>query len=152
MVLDLVIRRSLVLHCQVSRAGLSCPKLTGLGLQAGGMHGPFLQKLLRDSNPPQVLIKTLLMLSQLARIARTGNEVMPGNYELIHQADVYSHLRKLFSHPDSGVRLRLCSLIGVQLFLPRPTPHKTVCAALRRVCLYGRRWSCAEFFHHHGLC
>lgn len=82
-------------------------------VQAGGMNGPFLQKLLRDNNPEQVLIKTLLMLSQLARIARTGDSVMAGNYELIHRADVYSHLRKLFSHPDAGVRMRLCSLIGV---------------------------------------
>lgn len=84
------------------------------------MQGPFLQKMLRESNPEQVLIKTLLIVSQLARIARTGNEAMSGNYELIHRADIYGHLRKLFSHPDPGVRMRLCSLIG-------SLPHHAVC-------------------------
>lgn len=96
------------------------PSILVLTMQAGGMHGPFLQKLLRDSNPEQVLIKTLLIISQLARIARTGNEVMAGNYELIHRADIYGLLRKLFSHSDPGVRMRLCSLIGMgasKLFL-----------------------------------
>eukprot|EP00892_Ulva_mutabilis_P007689 jgi/Ulvmu1/5292/UM022_0086.1 len=81
-------------------------------IAAGGMQATFLQKMLRESNPEQVLIKTLLIVSQLARIARTGNEAMSGNYELIHRADIYGHLRKLFSHPDPGVRMRLCSLIG----------------------------------------
>jgi hypothetical protein len=81
-------------------------------MQAGGLQSHFLQKLLRESNPSVVLVKTLLIISQMARIARVGSKTLGGNYELIHRADIYSALRRLFTHTDPGVRMRLCSLVG----------------------------------------
>jgi hypothetical protein len=86
-------------------------------VQAGGMQSTFLQKLLRESNPSLVLIKTLLIISQMARIARVGSTTLSGNYELIHRADIYQALRRLFTHTDAGVRMRLCSLVGTHLFI-----------------------------------
>ena len=60
-----------------------------------------------------MLVKTLLIISQMARIARVGSKTLGGNYELIHRADIYGALRRLFTHTDPGVRMRLCSLVGV---------------------------------------
>lgn len=76
------------------------------------MKDQFLQKLLRENNPSVVLVKTLLIISQMARIARVGSKTLGGNYELINRADIYGALRRLFTHTDPGVRMRLCSLVG----------------------------------------
>jgi hypothetical protein len=89
-------------------------------VQAKGMHGTFLQKLLRESNPEDILIKTLLIIGQMARIAKKDS-AMRHNYDLIHRADVYSALRKLFSHKAPVVRMRLCSLIGASATYLRTT-------------------------------
>mmetsp|Transcript_14695 Transcript_14695/g.2420 ORF Transcript_14695/g.2420 Transcript_14695/m.2420 type:complete len:91 (+) Transcript_14695:31-303(+) len=61
--------------------------------------------LLQDDNSALLLIDTLSLISQLARLSKE-------NYELIHQANLYAQLRKLIDHKDSGVRSKVCNLIG----------------------------------------
>lgn len=79
----------------------------------------------RDSNCSIVLERMLLILSQLARMAapsRTASagsaparNLMAGNYDRIHKSDFYGPVRKLLSHSDAQVRMRVCNLVGMHL-------------------------------------
>jgi hypothetical protein len=90
-------------------------------LQGGGLKAAFIQKMFRDSTSVEVLVRMLLIISQLARMAKvSGRNTAPAssmanNYELIHKSDFYSTLKKLFNHKDSSVRMRVCNLIGTFL-------------------------------------
>ena len=86
------------------------------------MKAAFVQKMFRDSNSSVVLERMLLLLSQLARMAKVSTRAgaqpsaMAANYELIHQSDFYAPVRKLLGHKDAQVRMRVCNLVGA-------TPH-----------------------------
>jgi hypothetical protein len=91
----------------------SASEFTCVALQAQGMSAVFLQRMLRETNPQTVLIRTLLIISQMARRQKVGTvNGMSLNYDLIHKADIYSALRKLLNHADAAVRMRVCNLIG----------------------------------------
>jgi hypothetical protein len=77
------------------------------------MSAAFLQRMLRENNPQTVLIRTLLIISQMARRAKVDTvDGMSANYDLIHKADIYSAVRKLLNHADAAVRMRVCNLVG----------------------------------------
>lgn len=61
--------------------------------------------LLQKDNPQSLIIDTLNILSQLARISRY-------NYESIHMIDIYSELKKLIVHREPTVRAKVCNFIG----------------------------------------
>ncbi len=67
-----------------------------------------MQRLLRETNPTPVLVDTLLIISQLARISRDG----ASTYEPINSAAMLPNLRRLLGHADAGVRARVCNLVG----------------------------------------
>ena len=104
-------------------------------VQGGGLKPAFIQKMFRDSTSVEVLVRMLLIISQLARMARpparggaAGARVrMADNYQLIHESDFYGALKKLFSHRESQVRMRVCNLVGAPPFTssPRRVLHGT---------------------------
>src|SRR5690348_12765702 len=67
-----------------------------------------MQRLLRETNPTPVLVDTLLIISQLARISRDG----ASTYEPFNNAALFPNLRRLLGHGDAGVRARVCNLVG----------------------------------------
>ncbi|GAX79537.1 hypothetical protein CEUSTIGMA_g6978.t1 [Chlamydomonas eustigma] len=91
-----------------SRLVLSSTAFAQQFVQCGGLAPSCVQQLLDDSLPASVLIDVLLVVSQLARISKESFNT----YEAISKAGVYPHIRKLLSHPDPGVRARVCNLIG----------------------------------------
>lgn len=92
----------------ISRLVLSSLQFAQQFIQAGGLHPSCIQRLLRESNPSPVLIDILLVVSQLARISKDSFNT----YEPIAKASIYPNIRKLLSHPDPGVRARVCNLVG----------------------------------------
>jgi len=58
-----------------------------------------------DENSTMLIVDTLSLISQLARIHKS-------NYDLIHQANLYNDLRRLIEHRDSNIRSKVCNLIG----------------------------------------
>ena len=70
------------------------------------MHSEYVRcRLLLGSNPPAVLVGALLTISQLARLHRD-------NYPPLAEAEPYSQLQKLLTHPEPAVRARVCNLLG----------------------------------------
>jgi fused-like protein len=74
-------------------------------IQAGGMSCINKYNLLAQDNSIHTIIDTLSLISQLARLQKE-------NYELIHQIGIYSDLARLIEHRDSGIRSKVCNLIG----------------------------------------
>lgn len=74
-------------------------------VQAGGVGIVSKYGLLASDENVMLLVDTLGLISQLARLSKD-------NYELIHQASVYADLRRLIEHRDSNVRSKVCNLIG----------------------------------------
>jgi fused len=74
-------------------------------IQSGGMLIINKYSLFSAENSIHTIIDTLSLVSQLARLQKE-------NYELIHQINVYSDLRRLIEHRDSGIRSKVCNLIG----------------------------------------
>ena len=74
-------------------------------IQGGGMAIINKYSLLQPENSIHTVIDTLSLVSQLARLQKE-------NYELIHQVNMYGDLRKLIEHRDSGIRSKVCNLIG----------------------------------------
>ncbi|OMJ73953.1 hypothetical protein SteCoe_27264 [Stentor coeruleus] len=74
-------------------------------IQAGGMTIINKYSLLSQDNSIHTIIDTLSLVSQLARLQKE-------NYELIHQINIYADLRRLIEHRDSGIRSKVCNLIG----------------------------------------
>jgi len=62
-------------------------------------------RLLSTDNPPALIIDTLSLISQLARISKEF-------YEPIHNANIYVDLNTLICHEDAGIRAKVCNLIG----------------------------------------
>lgn len=61
--------------------------------------------LLNFDNLPGLIIDSLNILSQLARISKD-------NYESIHLINIYQDLKRLIKHPESNIRSKVCNLIG----------------------------------------
>jgi fused len=74
-------------------------------IQSGGINIINKYNLLSQENSIHTIIDTLSLVSQLARLQKE-------NYELIHQINIYSDLRRLIEHRDSGIRSKVCNLIG----------------------------------------
>eukprot|EP01064_Diplonema_japonicum_P010398 TRINITY_DN17650_c0_g1_i1.p1 TRINITY_DN17650_c0_g1~~TRINITY_DN17650_c0_g1_i1.p1 ORF type:complete len:1092 (+),score=233.50 TRINITY_DN17650_c0_g1_i1:37-3312(+) len=74
-------------------------------LTSGGLSNERIHKLLNPSNPEQLLIDTLNIVSQLARLNQE-------NYGAIHKADLYRVLSELIKHSDANVRAKVCNLLG----------------------------------------
>lgn len=62
-------------------------------------------RLLSRENSPSLIVDTLSLISQLARISKEF-------YEPIHNANIYGDLSTLISHDDAGIRAKVCNLIG----------------------------------------
>jgi len=75
-------------------------------VEAGGLErGGIFSTLLATSNPPCVIVDTLLVLSQLARASKDS-------YAHIDSAELYPELRALLAHSDAAVRSKACNLVG----------------------------------------
>ena len=61
--------------------------------------------LLSDENPSSLIVDTLNILSQLARISKNY-------YDNIHVIDIYPELKKLIVHKEPSVRAKVCNFIG----------------------------------------
>ena len=62
-------------------------------------------RLLHEENSITLIVDSLSLISQLARISREF-------YEAIHNANVYNDLKALIIHEDAGIRAKVCNLIG----------------------------------------
>jgi fused-like protein len=98
-------------------------------ISAGGLPLINEHKLLGEDNSPMLLIDMLSLISQLARLHRE-------NYEKIHAANLYADLRRLIEHRDSGVRSKVCNLIGnicrhSAYFYDLLLKHDLIAAAIR---------------------
>jgi fused-like protein len=62
-------------------------------------------ELLSEENSTILLVDTLSLISQLARLRKE-------NYDKIDEVKIYPDLRRLMEHRDSGVRSKVCNLIG----------------------------------------
>lgn len=61
--------------------------------------------LLNHENPQSLIVDTLNILSQLARISKFY-------YDNIHMIDIYAELKKLIVHREPAVRAKVCNFIG----------------------------------------
>ena len=62
-------------------------------------------KLLSTENPINLIVDSLSLISQLARISKDF-------YEHIHNANIYNDLNILIQHDDAQIRAKVCNLIG----------------------------------------
>eukprot|EP01132_Coremiostelium_polycephalum_P005629 gene5629-7004_t len=75
-------------------------------IEFGGLDPQNINLLLNtEKNSVVLIVDTLMILSQLARIS-------VDNYKAIHKSDIYIWLKKLLDHYDSNVRSKTCNLIG----------------------------------------
>ena len=74
-------------------------------MHSGGMNIVSKYNLLSSENPSYLIVDTLSLISQLARLSKD-------NYESIHSSNIYQPLKKLIDHSDSAVRSKVCNLIG----------------------------------------
>lgn len=74
-------------------------------VSGGGLNIIMKYNILAKTNSENLLVDTLSLISQLARISKDF-------YEPIHQADMYKELKTLIEHSDPGVRAKVCNLIG----------------------------------------
>jgi fused-like protein len=74
-------------------------------LDFGGLEGKTVNFLLKETNPSGVIVDTLLIIGQLARLSKDY-------YEPIKNAAILGSLSKLLAHNDSNVRAKVCALIG----------------------------------------
>eukprot|EP00164_Ancoracysta_twista_P002748 GFYU01003655.1.p1 GENE.GFYU01003655.1~~GFYU01003655.1.p1 ORF type:complete len:1190 (-),score=281.96 GFYU01003655.1:151-3621(-) len=71
----------------------------------GGLSGTTVKDILCDQDSPGLLVDTLLIVSQLARLSKK-------HYEAIHKADLYISICQLLQHQDASVRAKTCNLVG----------------------------------------
>ncbi|CDW83098.1 protein kinase domain containing protein [Stylonychia lemnae] len=74
-------------------------------VQGGGLANIAKYKLLAEDNSSALIVDTLSLISQLARISKDF-------YENIHQANIYNDLKALIYHKDASIRAKVCNLIG----------------------------------------
>ena len=93
-------------------------------MHGGGLATVGKYKLLSIENSPSLIIDTLSLISQLARIHKDF-------YEPIHNANIYADLNVLIKHEDAGIRAKVCNLIGnlcrhTSYFYERLLQHKLI--------------------------
>mmetsp|Transcript_42052 Transcript_42052/g.68229 ORF Transcript_42052/g.68229 Transcript_42052/m.68229 type:complete len:888 (+) Transcript_42052:121-2784(+) len=74
-------------------------------VESSGMTNKILAPFLGEDMSCNLIVDTLLIVSQLARISKD-------NYEHIHRADLYQQFRRLLGHPEASVRAKTCNLLG----------------------------------------
>jgi len=74
-------------------------------VSGGGLSAILKYKILDPSNSENLLVDTLSLISQLARLSKEF-------YEPIHQAGMYKELAVLIAHDEPAVRAKVCNLIG----------------------------------------
>jgi fused-like protein len=74
-------------------------------VQANGLGVINKYLLLAPDNNSSVIVDTLSLISQLARISKDF-------YENIHNANIYGDLKNLIVHQDASIRSKVCNLIG----------------------------------------
>ncbi len=74
-------------------------------VNAGGLSVIKKYHLLDPENQVNLIIDTLSLISQLARLSKDF-------YDFIHKATLYSELRVLIQNSDAGIRAKVCNLIG----------------------------------------
>lgn len=74
-------------------------------VSGGGLTTITKYKLLDANNMPLLIVDTLSLISQLARISKDF-------YDNIHQANIYNDIKALIQHQDAGIRAKVCNLIG----------------------------------------
>ncbi|KAJ9447904.1 Serine/threonine-protein kinase TIO [Diplonema papillatum] len=89
----------------VSRLVLGSQHFAKQYLSCGGLAPVRVSALLKESNPEQLLVDTLNIISQLARLNQD-------NYPAIEKSDIFGHLSALIRHHDANVRAKVCNLLG----------------------------------------
>jgi fused-like protein len=89
----------------LSRLVLSSSRFSQQFVECGGLQSRRLTHILKPDNSPPILVDSLLILSQLARVSREY-------YEEIAEADIYSNIRSLLRHKNKSIRARSCNLVG----------------------------------------
>ena len=74
-------------------------------VSGGGLNAILKYNILDSGNPESLLVDTLSLISQLARISKEF-------YKPIHQANMYTELKNLIEHDDPNVRAKVCNLLG----------------------------------------
>eukprot|EP01060_Flectonema_neradi_P013465 TRINITY_DN20224_c0_g1_i1.p1 TRINITY_DN20224_c0_g1~~TRINITY_DN20224_c0_g1_i1.p1 ORF type:complete len:1151 (+),score=199.41 TRINITY_DN20224_c0_g1_i1:234-3455(+) len=74
-------------------------------LAFGGINHDRVHKLLRAENPEPLLVDTLNIVSQLARLSQD-------NYAAIQKSELHLLLKALIEHTDPNVRAKVCNLLG----------------------------------------
>ena len=98
-------------------------------MQGGGLATVSKYQLLdRENNNSTLIIDTLSLISQLARISKEF-------YEPIHNANIYAELKTLIQHEDAGIRAKVCNLIGnlcrhTGFFYEKLLKHSLIAAAI----------------------
>lgn len=64
-----------------------------------------MQQLIKPENPPQLIVDTLVIISQLARLHKD-------HYPAIQKTNILQPLKLLLQHQDNEVRAKSCNLIG----------------------------------------
>ena len=99
-------------------------------VSGGGLNAILKYNILAVSNSENLLVDTLSLISQLARISKEF-------YEPIHQANMYKELKDLIEHDDPSVRAKVCNLIGnlcrhTGFFYDKLLKHGLIDAAIER--------------------
>lgn len=74
-------------------------------MQGNGLGVVTKYNLLGTENDVLLIVDTLSLISQLARISKDF-------YENIHNANIYNDLKTLIVHKDASIRAKVCNLIG----------------------------------------
>jgi len=74
-------------------------------IKYGGLQPEFVQQIIDNANPPNIIIDGLSILSQIARMSNDY-------YKQIHQVKIYSNIKDLLKHKDNEVRAKVCNLVG----------------------------------------
>ena len=74
-------------------------------MQGNGLGVINKYQLLSTENSVVIIVDTLSLISQLARISKDF-------YENIHNANIYQDLKNLIVHSDASIRAKVCNLIG----------------------------------------
>jgi len=90
----------------LARLVLRDPRFGSQFVEAGGLDGPFVRRLLdKDRTAGEGIMEFLLIISSLARVSES-------HYPPIHAARPYDMILALLVHNEGGIRARTCNLLG----------------------------------------
>ena len=90
----------------LARLVLRDPRFGTQFVEAGGLDGPFVRRLLdAERTTGEGIMEFLLIVSHLARVSES-------HYPPIHAARPYEMILSLLVHNEGGIRARTCNLIG----------------------------------------